>query len=250
MKQSKLFIIVFYCFMLLIFTACQTTNNPASEGFNLKDSDPKAITVADEVMNAMGSRKAWDNTRYLKWNFFGSRQHVWDKKTGNIRIDSKKDNFTVLMNIFTQNGKVKKDGVEHTHPDSIKVYLEKGMSAWINDSYWLVMPFKLKDSGVRLKYIGKEKTQTGQMADVLELTFANVGKTPDNKYHVFVDETSRLVTQWTFFTKATDPEPRFSTPWDGYKKYGNILLSGGRGKYELTDIEVPNQVPDNVFTAY
>ncbi|MEM9821604.1 MAG: hypothetical protein AAF985_11050 [Bacteroidota bacterium] len=170
---------------------------------------------------------------------------------GRVRIDSERDNFTVLMNIFTDEGKVKKDGIILEHPDSLKMYLANGKQIWINDSYWLVMPFKLKDSGVTLKYLGEQKTEAGQLADVLELTFTEVGATPDNKYHVFVDKQSRLVSQWDFYGKASDPEARFKTPWENYQQQGKILLSGDRGgDYQLTEIEVKDQMEDQVFEAF
>ena len=199
-------------------------------------------------MNAMGGRNAWEATRYLAWDFFGSRKHIWDKHTGDVRIESKRDNYKLIMNIHSMKGKVWKDGTMVTHPDSLSKFLEKGKNAWINDSYWLVMPYKLKDSGVTLKYIGDDKTVENTDADVLELIFKKVGKTPHNKYLVFVDKKTRLVTQWTFFTNASDDKPRFATPWNGYKKYGNIMLSGGRGTYELKDIEVLDSVPKGTFT--
>ena len=222
--------------------------NPPAAGFDLTQSDASAIKIADEVMNAMGGRKAYDETRYLFWNFFGSRTLLWDKHKGDVRIESQKDDFTVVMNIHSVKGKVKMGGVELSNPDSLTKYLQKGKDIWINDSYWLVMPFKLKDSGVTLKHLGEEKSEDGKMADVLELCFKAVGKTPHNKYHVFVDRESKLVSKWSFFPKSTDNEPRFSTPWDGYKTHGKILLSGGRGKYELTDIKVLDKVEKSVFS--
>jgi len=224
--------------------------NPPAAGFDLANSDAAAIKIADQVMAAMGGRKAYDETRYLFWNFFGSRTLLWDKHNGDVRIESQKDDFTVLMNIHSMQGKVKMNGAELTHPDSLTKYLQKGKNIWINDSYWLVMPFKLKDSGVTLKYLKEEKTEAGKMADVLELRFKEVGKTPENKYHVFVDRESRLVSQWSFYPKATDTEPRFSTPWDGYKSFGKIKLSGGRGTYQLTDIKVLEKVEDGVFEGF
>ncbi|WP_133273578.1 hypothetical protein [Hymenobacter radiodurans] len=45
---------------------------PAAEGFDQAGSDPKAIAIADKVMNAMGGYDAWRNTRYLAWSFFGA----------------------------------------------------------------------------------------------------------------------------------------------------------------------------------
>lgn len=224
-----------------------TEINPPAPGFDVAQSDAAAIKIADEVMVAMGGRKAYDATRYLFWNFFGSRTLLWDKHEGNVRIESQRDDFTVVMNIHSMKGKVKMKGEELTHPDSLTKYLQKGKDIWINDSYWLVMPFKLKDSGVTLKYLGEEKGENGSMSDILELCFKEVGVTPQNKYHVFVDRESKLVNKWSFYPKATDEEPRFSTPWDGYKNFGKIKLSGGRGKYELTDIKVLEKVEDGVF---
>jgi len=235
---------------LILFACNNNIKNSPADGFNLTASDAKAISIADEVMEAMGGRKAWDETRFLVWNFFGSRKHHWDKHTGNIRIESARDNYTLLMNIHTMKGQLKKDGIHVTHADSLSKYMEKGKSAWINDAYWLVMPFKLKDSGVTLKYKGEGKTEKGEASDILELTFSGVGVTPDNKYDVYVDKQTRLVNQWAFYGKYDDPTPRFVTAWDGYKKYGKIMLAGGRSKYELTEIAAPESLAiDKVFES-
>ncbi|MEL6123779.1 MAG: hypothetical protein AAFR14_08655, partial [Bacteroidota bacterium] len=119
---------------------------------------------------------------------------------------------------------------------------------WINDSYWLVMPFKLKDSGVTLTYAGRDTTVDGRNAEVVSLVFDNVGVTPQNKYLVYVDDTSGLVSQWDYYPNATDSLPAFQSPWPEYKQYGEILLSGGaiRGM-RMTDIEVMKDVPANTF---
>jgi len=222
--------------------------NPAAEGFNATDSDEKAIALADEVMEAMGGRKNWDDTKFLVWNFFGSRKHYWNKKTGDIRIESIKDSTTYLMNIHTMKGKVKIGDTELTEPDTLKKLLTNGKSMWINDAYWLVMPFKLKDSGVTLKYIGQDTSQTN--AEVLELTFKNVGDTPDNKYLVSVDKSSKLVNQWAFYGNYDDPAPRFTMPWLDYAIFGKVKLSGNRGRMKLTEIDVPERLDEGLFTKF
>lgn len=224
--------------------------NPPAEGFNEADSDPYAITLADEVMKAMGGRMAWDNTRYIKWNFFGSRSLTWDKWQGRARIESHQSDFKAIVNLNDLSGKVWKDGAEMTDADSLKKYLGRANSIWINDSYWLVMPFKLKDSGLTIKHLGADTTQAGEMADIVELTFEGVGDTPQNKYHVYISQAEKLVKQWTFFRSADQAESNFITPWQGYKKYGNILLCGDRGRGQLTDIEVLKEMPEEVFTDW
>jgi len=223
---------------------------PAAEGFNETASDQEAIEVANEVMESMGGYQNWVGTHYLSWNFFGARKHYWNKWTNDIRVESLRDDLVILMNIDSRNGKVQKNGEHLTNSDSVSKYLDMGWRWWVNDSYWLAMPFKLKDSGVTLKYLGEDTTQSGDPAHKLQLTFAEVGHTPQNKYHVFVNKERDLVTQWSFFRSADQEEPNFTTPWEGYQEFGNILLAGGRGEREISEIMVSQDLPDMVFISF
>jgi hypothetical protein len=213
-------------------------------------SDVKAIEIADKVMEAMGGKKAWDETRHITWNFFGARTLTWDKWTGNVRIDFPRDKSVILMNINTDAGKVFKYGAEQTAADSVKKYMKSGKGAWINDSYWLTMPFKLKDNGVTLKYLGEDKTEAGKEAYLLQLTFKEVGNTPNNMYKVWVEKETNLLTQWAYFAKSTDAKPGFTRPWTEYKPYGKIILSGERGDRDLTEIKVFEALPESIYTDF
>jgi len=238
---------------MIILLSCSSTvrrqisSNPPAPGFNLASSDVKALAIADEVMEKLGGRENWDKTRYLTWRLFGRRLHVWDKLTGDARIESK--NLIVLMNVNTKSGRAWQDRQEITHPDSLKKALEKGYDFWINDSYWMFMPYKLKDSGVTLKYYGEGKMADSSAADILTLTFENVGITPQNKYLVYVDKTTRLVGQWDFFESASDTKPEISTPWKNWQKFGNILLSDGRGRGKHSDLAVLDELPASIFQS-
>lgn len=224
--------------------------NPPSPGFDKEGSDSLAIVIANQVMNAMGGRASWNSTRYIGWNFFGARHLLWDKKTGNVRIKSLNDDLEIIVNINSMEGKVSKDGTKLTNADSLTKYLEQGRNIWRNDSYWLVMPFKLKDSGVTLTYVGEDATKAGEKADVLELRFSKVGHTPENKYHVWVDKDDHLVKQFAYYKNASQDAANFILPWQNYKQYGTILLSGDRGERQLTDIKVYDEVPENIFTSF
>ncbi len=243
-------LLTFALFFTASFLFAQQANeaNLPAPGFNAAASDAKAIAIADEVMQAMGGRKAWDDTRFVTWKFFGRRMLIWDKHEGKVRVESDDDIY--LVDIFNNTGKVKMGGKVLENPDSIAKYVERGISIWINDSYWLVMPFKLKDSGVTLKYLGEGQTAAGTAADILQLTFEAVGRTPENKYHVYVDKDSRLIIQWDFYSNYTDKTPRFTTPWANYKQYGEILLSDGRGERGHTDVGVYKYIPASVFTSF
>jgi plasmid maintenance system killer protein len=222
--------------------------NPAAAGFNEAGSDAKAIDIADEVMEANGGREAWDNTRYICWSFFGRDNLVWDKWSGNVRIDTG-SGMTLLTNINDETGRAFMGEREITDADTLGTMMQQAKSIWINHSYWLVMPYKLKDSGVTLTYAGEEATQDGRMADKLNLTFEGVGRTPQNMYYVWVDKESRLVTQWAYYPTAEAEEPRFVNPWADYQQYGKIMLSGSRGERGMEDIMVFDELPETVFTS-
>ena len=234
-----------------------TRGNPPAPGFDLQGSDSEAIRVADAVMRKMGGREAWGRVRYLTWNFFGARRHVWDKHTGDVRIEGTTrktgEAYVVLMNLRTRDGRVWKEG-RPVSGEELAGMLDDGEAAWINDSYWLVMPYKLKDSGVTLKYVGEGETEEGRAAEILELTFDRVGRTPQNKYRVYVGHESGLVEQWDFYRDKTDEKPLFKVPWRDWKRYGRIMISGDRGEMNskaarLTDIAVFDELPASVFNS-
>ena len=238
------------CFILFFLGAAAIApgaENPPADGFDSAGSDPKAVEIADAVMEKMGGRKNWNRTRYLTWRFFGRRLHVWDRWTGDVRFEEA-DRIT-LMNVHSRTGRVWKASVEVAEADSLKKYLNRGYRAWINDSYWLVMPYKLKDSGVTLTYGGLAKMENGRDAFVLTLTFEDVGVTPQNRYDVFVDRERMLVEQWAFYRNASDEQPRFIGPWTGWKPHGRILLSAGRGARAHSDVAVFDELPRAVFES-
>lgn len=255
MKPSLQFI--FTVSLLSVLMGCsasanpaETYGNPPAPGFNEASSDPRAIAIADEVMEAVGGRKNWDETHFIEWNFFGRRTLLWDKQNQRVRIEIPESSSVYLIDLKEEQGEIMEGGEIMVASDSLEKYTQRGISIWINDSYWLVMPMKLKDSGVTLAYLGQDTTLQGKMADVLQLTFEEVGRTPENKYHIFVDQDSRLVSQWSYFQQASDVTPRFTVPWKDYKKYGMLMLSGDRGNNKLSDIAVYSEVPEAVFSDF
>lgn len=225
--------------------------NPAADGFDTLNSDKKAIEWADAVMKAMGGRAKWDETRYLSWNFFGRRDLWWDKYTGDVRIESLNDSIIYLTNINTNAGKVKIKGRELTDLDSLSNYLERAKSIWINDSYWLVMPFKLKDNGVTLKYLRDDSTMTGMPSHVLGLTFENVGDTPENKYEIFITKSDSLVKQWAFYEQANQDSASAIWPWDNYKNYNGLKLSSDRSDNKGPhNVNVYDTLSADVFNSF
>ena len=258
MQKSTTFSLFLISFFFLIaactgprgFVNKQIPNTPAP-GFDLAGSDKRAVDLADSVMLASGGRYAWDQTRFIRWTFLGKRELVWDKWQNKVRINFIDRDLKILLNMNDMTGSVKMNGVVQTNSDTIAKYLNRGKSIWINDSYWLLMPFKLKDSGVTLKYKGSKKSNLGVDCEVIGLTFSKVGDTPQNRYEIFINPSSHLVTQWSYFEKADNEKPNFTMPWQDYRSLGNILLSVSRGETRvMTPMGVYKNLPDSTFTSF
>jgi hypothetical protein len=235
--------------------ACSTTkeedSNPAAPGFDIQNSDPVAIVLADSIMKAMGGRKNWDATRFISWNFFGRRTLTWDKSLGRARIVIPKDSIIFLVDLKTGTGRMQQGRNELTEPDSLQKMMKKAVSIWINDSYWLVMPFKLKDDGVTLKVADDDSVVDDRTHTILQLTFANVGDTPQNKYWLAVDRTDNLIKKWSFFSRAELDTPTFTRPWDNYQPYGKIRLSADRSDGGgPMQVAVYDTLPETLFTEF
>lgn len=237
-----------------ILAACADDRdlNPPMDGFNVEASDARAIEIADAVMRAMGGRESWDSTRYLSWSFFNGDDQVWDKWTGRFRWQ--RDSIVVLMNVATMEGDAWVSDALVTDEQAREELLRSGHRNWINSSYWLLMPFKLKDSGVTLRHIGEGPMEDGRTAEILSLTFQGVGITPQNRYEVFVDKESMLVGQWSYYADSSDAEPGFTLPWSNWEQHGAILLSADRGTrsdgsvFALENVGVYPDLPESIFS--
>lgn len=228
----------------------QDSTSLDQQTFNPENSDEKAIELADKVIEAHGGKESWNNTRYISWNFLGARDLVWDKYTGDVRIDFPSQNSTYLINIKADTGRVRIGDRELTKSDSLSKYIERGKQIWVNDSYWLVFPFKLKDPGVQLKYEGIDTTKNGLEAETISMTFEKVGFTPQNKYKVYINPETHMILQWDFYRNASDSAASFQNVWSDYQQYGDIMLASKRDERVLGDIKVSQEWDEGVFEEF
>ena len=145
----------------------------------------------------LGGKPQWDRLRGLRWTFGAEagnqprgnpRRHEWDKWTGWHRVEGTNragQNYVIIHNINDGKGMAWVAGTR-IDGDSLAKLLARGKSTWINDSYWFLMPYKLRDPGVRLQYAG-DTTVAGNTYDRLALSFDHVGETPGDHYWVYVN---------------------------------------------------------------
>jgi hypothetical protein len=224
--------------------------------------DEKALKVAERVMDALGGEAAWKRTRFLRFDFavdrggatLMRRAHTWDKWTGRYRVEAKDEKgrqVVVLMSLRTREGRALVDGKPAAGRELAQL-IELAYGWWVNDAYWLLMPYKMRDAGVILSWVREDK-KAGATSDVVLLTFEGVGLTPKDRYWVYVDRDTALVDRWEFVLKGAKADP---TPfdWKGWKRHGGIMLADDRvnpndgTRIHFPVLAVPESVADTVFT--
>ncbi len=246
----------------LLLILVLTAPGPARSAPAESASDPKAMAVADKVMEALGGSDAWNATRYLRFDFavdragktLVRRAHTWDKWTGRYRLEAttrEGDPYVVLLNINTKDGDAWLKGAKLEGEEEKKL-LEQGYGVWVNDTYWLLMPFKMKDPGVFLSLDGVEK-KGDEAWDKVRLTFDNVGLTPKDKYWAYVNRKTGLVDRWDYVLKG-ESKPPTSFAWKNWKKHGKVMLADDREntadgtRIYFPVLDTPDAVAETVFT--
>ena len=133
--------------------------------------------------------------------------------------------------------------------------LESAYAMWINDTYWLIMPYKLQDPGVTLTYAGEE-TVGGTTYDKVMLSFEGVGLTPGDRYWAWINRDTGLMDRWAYHLESMEPDAEpVAWEWLGWKRYGDVMLAptrkqvgGEERQVSLGPIEAPRTVPDATFT--
>jgi len=232
-------------------------------------ADSRAAAVVDEMMKAMGGTEGWERTRFLRFDWVVERdgktaayaRHLWDRYEGRYRVewetrDGKK--MAALFNVTSRDGQVYVDG-ERARDEDEQKYLDQAYGRFINDSYWLLMPWKLKDPGVHLRYHGEEKMD-GQTYDVVQVSFESVGLTPGDNYWAFINRRTHLMERWAYFLQDFEGKPAMekATPWDwkDWQMIGSIRLArekvrvgGDPARIYFPVLMTPANVPDNVFDS-
>jgi hypothetical protein len=218
-------------------------------------ADPAAAALAERVMQALGGEAAWSEARFLRFGFAGRRHHAWDRATGRHRVEGETadgEPYVVVHHLDSREGRAWVDGAEATGEQAAEL-LENAYGAWVNDTYWLLMPYKLRDPGVTLAHDGSREVD-GTDYEVLTLSFAGVGLTPGDRYWAYVHPESGQMDYWAFHLESmpADTEPSLWR-WADWQTHGGIRLAsrreqvGGDRVLELSPIEVSREVPEGVF---
>ena len=194
--------------------------------------DPKAVEVAERSMTAMGGQERFAAARLLRFDFApvrdgkvtGSYHHWWDRHRGAYRLEGVNKEgvpYRVLFDVNTKQGRAWL-GARELAGEELAKQLEGAYGRFINDTYWLLMPWKWLDPGVNLAYEGK-KTVDGSEYDVVTLSFeTGTGLTSNDRYWAYVSTKTNLMERWEYVLENEEGAPGTGNPtpwtWEAWKE--------------------------------
>lgn len=199
------------------------------------ERDAKADAVGRELLAAMGGEANFERARLFQFDFVVVREgkeaarfrHVWDRYTGDYRLmgtNKAGAPYTVYFNANTKEGKafVNDRPVAGEEGNTL---VTTAYGRLVNDTYWLLAPWKIFDPGVTLTYDGEKACPDGGVCDVLRLSFEEgVGLTPKDVYWLWVTRDGRRMIQWQYVLGGAQEEPALAL-WKDWRSFAGLLLS-------------------------
>jgi hypothetical protein len=197
------------------------------------ESADKGQQLATDLWKASGGED-WAKVKEVHFTFvvenegkpLFSAQHVWNVPAGTDEVkwkDKQGKDHQVTANLATPAS----DGEEKT-----------AYGRWVNDSYWLLAPLKIRDRGVKVE-AGGPKELNGVIYETLRLSFDQVGLTPTDHYVFYLDPLTKLPHAWDYIPKSGEG---MQATWEKYQTFGGLNLAtehNFNGKtIRLADIKV------------
>lgn len=146
-------------------------NEPLPSGIKSQNAD----ALAQKMLIAL-NYEAYLETRFLEWSFANGKHHYrWDKEADTALVMW--SDYVVSLDLkVAGKGRVAKDKIPLEGLEKEKL-IKKATSFFNNDSFWLVAPFKVFDTGTERSIVSlKDGTQA------LLVTYTSGGDTPGDSY--------------------------------------------------------------------
>ncbi len=182
----------------------------------------QAEILADKMLLAV-NKMAWDSIETITWSYPPGHNYTWFKTKDSVVV--KWDNYSVFLNTKSIKGKVQSN-TSMTSEDSSEI-TQTAYEYFINDSFWLGAPFKVRDSGTKrgvVDYNGKE---------ALLVTYTSGGVTPGDSYLWILDKDYRP-RAWKFWVGII-PVGGVEFTWEGWEDIDAAKISTvHKGPFNIT----------------
>lgn len=196
-------------------------NESLPEGKKGKDADALAI----KMLNALDG-DAFDKTEILKWSFRNEHFYTWNKQENIVHISWAQYKVT-LYTKQSEKSELYIDGKISKNQELIK----QAQNFFNNDSFWLVAPYKIFDSGTERRIVKHNDK------DALLITYTSGGSTPGDSYLWILDD-NYLPTSFKMWTSII-PIGGVSATWSDLKSTKSGIKLPTTHKLSLFGLEIP-----------
>jgi hypothetical protein len=145
-------------------------NEPLPSG----ETGLQADVMAEKMLKAL-NYEAYQNTDYIEFSFKNMHHYKWDKANNQCEVLWKDFKVNLNLNIPQQSEVFVAENL-YEGQDRDKL-INKALSYFNNDTFWLVAPYKVFDNGTERRVV---TTDSGKEA--LLITYTSGGTTPGDSY--------------------------------------------------------------------
>jgi hypothetical protein len=143
----------------------------------------QADALAHKMLDAL-DYKAYQATNHIEWTFKKRRHYVWDKAKNICEVHWKENKVILNLNNHSES-KVYIHSFKN-ESDMAKELIEKAITYFNNDSFWVVAPYKVFDDGAERKLV-----KTTNNKDALLVTYTSGGSTPGDSYLWLLEDSGK-----------------------------------------------------------
>ncbi|MEM6830546.1 MAG: hypothetical protein AAF551_08505, partial [Bacteroidota bacterium] len=127
-KILKYLVLIFLIVAVIGFVLFLMIDQPLPIG----ETGPEAEQLADEMLTAL-NKEAYDSLEYIEFSFRNAHHYEWDKAENKVNVKWEDKEIYLDLNRSVR---------------SFNLLELQAYKYFINDSFWLVAPFKIRDKDV------------------------------------------------------------------------------------------------------
>lgn len=189
-------------------------------------SGKEADDLARNILKAINYQK-YQQTDFIEWTFRKKNRYKWNKATGTVI--AKIGNDSVFLDLkVPKNNKV----LQRNSSQPAEKIINNAIKNFNNDSFWVVAPFKLFDSGTKRSLVDLSDESKG-----LLITYTYGGSTPGDSYLWKVDQDYRPISYQMWVSII--PIGGLEVSWQNWTKMkSGIYLAKTHKILNLLDIPI------------
>ena len=208
-KVLRFLVILLLTVIGILFIAYIVVDKPLPNG----TQGDQAENLADQMLSAL-NKPAFDSLEYISFTFRGVHTIQWDKANNHATVIWPDNEVYVDLN--------KKE-------DDYTMLEYQAYQFFINDSFWLVAPFKVRDDGVIRSSLD---TPVGKG---LLVSYTSGGVTPGDSYLWILDEKGFPIS-WKLWTSNV-PIGGLTFTWENWEETKKVWFSTMH-RNEIMDITI------------